>query len=80
MALSNYMKERRRQHNINGSCRKKTASIDMEKVFSIYILFIFRTGNPITMKRQNRTSGYQQRQAKKAKDAALNAMKGSLLK
>ncbi|KAH9523223.1 Magnesium transporter nipa2 [Bulinus truncatus] len=32
------------------------------------------------MKRQNRPSGYQQRQAKKAKDAALNAMKGSLLK
>ena len=29
MALSNYMKERRRQHNINGSCRKKTASIDI---------------------------------------------------
>ncbi|KAH9500599.1 hypothetical protein Btru_077058 [Bulinus truncatus] len=39
-----------------------------------------RTGNPIKMKRQNRPSGYQQRQAKKAKDAALNAMKGSLLK
>ncbi|KAH9492579.1 protein kinase C, partial [Bulinus truncatus] len=37
-------------------------------------------GNPITMKRQNRPSGYQQRQVKKGKDAALNAMKGSLLK
>jgi len=34
----------------------------------------------MTMKRQKRPSGYQQRQAKKSKDAAVKAIAGSLLK